>query len=66
MGRREAWSAQKSTDSRTKPTQWEFSRRVNNQQKLRHDNANEHELEKRARSADEKRSINIRYIPNFG
>lgn len=24
MGRREAWSAEKSSDSRTKPTRWEF------------------------------------------
>lgn len=27
MGRREAWSAQNSTDSKTKPTRWEFSKR---------------------------------------
>lgn len=27
MGRREAWSAEKSSDSRTKSTQWEFRRR---------------------------------------
>jgi hypothetical protein len=27
MGRREAWSAEKSTDSKTKPTRWEFSKR---------------------------------------
>lgn len=62
MGRREAWSAQKSTDSRTKPTQWEFSRRVNNRQKLRNDNANEHELDKRIGSADGKRSVQLRLI----
>lgn len=33
MGRREAWSAPKSADARTKPTHWEFSGR----EKLRHD-----------------------------
>lgn len=27
MGRREAWSADRSTDSKTKPTRWEFSKR---------------------------------------
>lgn len=27
MGRREAWSAEKSSDSRTKSTQWEFRRK---------------------------------------
>lgn len=27
MGRREAWSAERSTDSKTKPTRWEFSKR---------------------------------------
>lgn len=38
MGRREAWSAEKSApDSRTKPTRWEFSRRNANRQKLDND-----------------------------
>jgi hypothetical protein len=27
MGRREAWSAERSTDSKTKSTRWEFSKR---------------------------------------
>lgn len=34
MGRREAWSAEKSTDSKTKPTRWEFSKRGYSNQKL--------------------------------
>lgn len=38
VGRREAWSAPKSTDSRTKPTQWEFSGR----ERLRHDQHEQH------------------------
>lgn len=42
MGRREAWSAEKSTDNRTKPTHWEFSR--SNRQKLRDDQSIENEI----------------------
>lgn len=38
MGRREAWSAERSTDSRTKPTRWEFSKRGYSHQKLGIDN----------------------------
>lgn len=39
MGRREAWSAERSTDSRTKTTRWEFSRlNAANRQKLEHEN----------------------------
>lgn len=38
MGRREAWSADKSSDSRTKPTRWEFSKRGYSHQKLGLDN----------------------------
>lgn len=34
MGRREAWSADRSTDSKTKPTRWEFSKRGYAHQKL--------------------------------
>lgn len=37
MGRREAWSADKSSDSRTKPTRWEFSRRHHPREKLDND-----------------------------
>ncbi|XP_059611324.1 cadherin-86C-like [Phlebotomus argentipes] len=37
MGRREAWSADKSSDSRTKPTRWEFSRRHHPREKLEND-----------------------------
>lgn len=38
MGRREAWSAERSADSRTKPTRWEFSKRGYSHQKLGIDN----------------------------
>lgn len=38
MGRREAWSAEKSSDSRTKPTRWEFSKRGYADEKLGIDN----------------------------
>ena len=38
MGRREAWSAERSADSRTKPTRWEFSKRGHSHQKLGVDN----------------------------
>lgn len=38
MGRREAWSAERSADSRTKPTRWEFSNRGYSHQKLGIDN----------------------------
>lgn len=38
MGRREAWSAEKSADSRTRPTRWEFSKRGYSHQKLGIDN----------------------------
>lgn len=58
MGRREAWSAERSSDSRTKPTHWEFRRRDH------HENVERniyHDEEKRVRSADDKqRSTNIR------
>lgn len=40
MGRREAWSAEKSSsDPRTKSTRWEFSRRNSNIQKLGNENS---------------------------
>lgn len=39
MGRREAWSAERSTDSRTKTTRWEFSRlNAANRNKIEHEN----------------------------
>lgn len=39
MGRREAWSAERSTDSRTKTTRWEFSRlNAANRHKIEHEN----------------------------
>lgn len=38
MGRREAWSAERSADSRTRPTRWEFSKRGYSHQKLGIDN----------------------------
>lgn len=38
MGRREAWSAERSADSRTRPTRWEFSKRGYAHQKLGIDN----------------------------
>lgn len=54
MGRREAWSAEKSSDSRTKPTQWEFSRRVNNRQKLENNiNTDNNNIENHIESADD-------------
>lgn len=37
MGRREAWSAER-TDSKTKPTRWEFSRRGYDDEKSGIDN----------------------------
>lgn len=52
MGRREAWSAERSSDSRTKPTHWEFRRRDHYSQNVEHDDY--HHDGKRARSADEK------------
>lgn len=56
MGRREAWSAEKSADSRTKPTRWEFSRRVDYNQKLGSENRiDDRDDGRRVRSADERR-----------
>lgn len=60
MGRREAWSAEKSSDSRTKPTHWEFRRRDHHREDVdQRDGYNDQT--KRVRSADEKRSIKVRY-----
>lgn len=58
MGRREAWSAEKSSDSRTKPTHWEFRRRDNHRENVDADNYTENSM-KRIRSADQ-RSVRIR------
>lgn len=60
MGRREAWSAEKSTDSRTKPTHWEFRRRDHHRENLDADNYTTETSTKRVRSADEKRSVRIK------
>lgn len=38
MGRREAWSADRSADSKTKSTRWEFSKRGYSNQKIGIDN----------------------------
>lgn len=66
MGRREAWSAEKSSDSRTKPTHWEFRtkptefrRRDEHRENIEADNINE-TSEKRMRSAEEKRTVKIK------
>lgn len=60
MGRREAWSAERSSNSRTKPTHWEFRRRDHHTENVDTDNYDE--SGKRVRSADEKRSIRIKYV----
>lgn len=57
--RREAWSAEKSSDSRTKPTHWEFRRRDEHRENIESDNINETSA-KRMRSADEKRTVKIK------
>lgn len=63
MGRREAWSAERSSDSRTKPTHWEFRRRDHHTENLEQRNNIYHGEDKRIRSADDKqRSTNIRYV----
>lgn len=60
MGRREAWSAEKSSDSRTKPTHWEFRRRDEHyRENLDSDRMHEANA-KRARSADDKRTVKIK------
>lgn len=62
MGRREAWSRsdEKSSDSRTKPTHWEFRRRDEHHRE-NIDSGLVHESgAKRARSADEKRTVKIK------
>ncbi|XP_055377610.1 cadherin-86C [Condylostylus longicornis] len=53
MGRREAWSAEKSSNSQTKPTRWEFSRRNHgNENVMQHNHVNESE-DRRIKSADD-------------
>ena len=60
MGRREAWSAEKSSDSRTKPTHWEFRRRdEHHRENIDTDRMHESSA-KRARSADDKRTVKIK------
>lgn len=61
MGRREAWSAEKSSDSRTKPTHWEFRRRDHHHENIEADNFHETNV-KRVRSADDKRAVKIKYV----
>jgi hypothetical protein len=62
MGRREAWSpAERSADSRTKPTRWEFSKRGYSNQNIGIDNPvaqidnEEGETEKRHVKIDEEK-----------
>jgi hypothetical protein len=66
MGRREAWSAERSADSRTRPTRWEFSKRGYSHQKLGIDNPaaqidnEENDTGKRNAKVDEERKkVNI-------
>lgn len=60
MGRREAWSAEKSSDSRTKPTHWEFRRRDEHRENIEADHLHETSA-KRVRSAeDSKRTVKIK------
>lgn len=60
MGRREAWSAEKSSDSRTKPTHWEYARRRDeHRENIEADSINGTSA-KRARSEDEKRTVKIK------
>lgn len=59
MGRREAWSAERSSDARTKPTHWEFRRRDQHRENVDAEHYDETES-KRVRSADDKRSIRIK------
>ncbi|GAB0091959.1 cadherin-86C-like [Sergentomyia squamirostris] len=67
MGRREAWSADKSSDSRTKPTGWEFSRRHNAREKLDHEAQREQlhaSQDNRPKSYEDSRSARITKIRN--
>jgi hypothetical protein len=64
MGRREAWSAERSADSRTKPTRWEFSKRGYSNQKLGIDNPaaqidNEENSKLNIKINDDKETVNI-------
>uniref|UniRef100_A0A6B2EKW7 Cadherin domain-containing protein n=1 Tax=Phlebotomus kandelakii TaxID=1109342 RepID=A0A6B2EKW7_9DIPT len=70
MGRREAWSADKSSDSRTKPTRWEFSRRHHPREKLDTDTQVQVEQMQtsqsntRPKSSDDHRSARLTRIRN--
>lgn len=65
MGRREAWSAER-TDSKTKPTRWEFSRRGLDNEALGIDNPavqmdnDEHGTSKfNVKTVENKETVNI-------
>nr|XP_036217959.1 cadherin-86C [Bactrocera oleae]XP_036217960.1 cadherin-86C [Bactrocera oleae] len=62
MGRREAWSAEKPTDSRTKPTRWEFHNgREQFNENVVKAAVNSNEGNRRKRSAEEqRRHVNIK------
>ncbi|XP_050340530.1 cadherin-86C-like [Bactrocera neohumeralis] len=64
MGRREAWSAEKPTDSRTRPTHWEFH---NGRDHFNENDIqaalNNNEGNRRKRSAEEqRRHVNINFL----
>lgn len=59
MGRREAWSAEKSSDSRTKPTHWEFRRRDEHRENIEAETTHDTSA-KRVRSAEDKRTVKIK------
>lgn len=56
MGRREAWSAEKSSE----PTHWEFRRRNEHRENVKNAEPYDDSANKRVRSADDKRSIRIK------
>ncbi|XP_055696679.1 cadherin-86C isoform X1 [Lutzomyia longipalpis] len=63
MGRREAWSASKSADSRTKATRWEFSRRHHSPEKVdidTHVKASQRDV--RPRSSEEQRTVKLKSV----
>lgn len=69
MGRREAWSAEKPSDTRTKPTRWEFrdgreqsDENVEMQQPGVH---NDGEVMRHSQSAEyQQRRVRIKYVIN--
>jgi hypothetical protein len=59
MGRREAWSAD--SDTRTKPTRWEFTKRGHPHQKLAHENnVNIEDEEVEEQEMSDKKMIKLR------